>query len=128
MRSHRAGDYLATLTDKCKFVKFPKIVFKPSLSSHRTFFSFVKRSLCSPNVLSEFWIFSKLPPLFHLTFDLKYLPLDPLKPDFSIVISIQYKPRIAVAIIVVDEDDMQWVKNKRKLPCIGKPVPWKFSF
>ena len=30
--------------------------------------------------------------------------------------------------LVVDEDDLKWVKNKRKLPCIGKPLSWKFSF
>ena len=30
---------------------------------------------------------------------------NPLKPEFAIVISIHYKPRIAVAIL-----DMQWMK------------------
>ena len=53
--------------------------------------------------------------------------LNPLKPEFTIVIFIHYKPRIAVAI-VVDKYDLMWVKNSRKLSCIGKPVLWKFSF
>ena len=30
--------------------------------------------------------------------------------------------------LVVDEDDLMWFKNWRKLPCIGKPFSWKFSF
>ena len=30
--------------------------------------------------------------------------------------------------LVVNEDDFMWFKNYRKLPCIGKPVSWKFSF
>ena len=28
--------------------------------------------------------------------------------------------------LVVDEDDLKWFKNYRKLPCIGKSVGWKF--
>ena len=30
--------------------------------------------------------------------------------------------------LVVDEDDLKWVKNLRKLPYVGEPVSWKFSF
>ena len=30
--------------------------------------------------------------------------------------------------LIVDEDELKWVKNWRNLPCIGKPVSWKFSF
>ena len=57
--------------------------------------------------------------------------INPFKPEFTIVIFIHYKPRIAVVILdlyVVDEDDLMWFKKWRKLPWIGKPVSWKFSF
>ena len=30
--------------------------------------------------------------------------------------------------LVVDIDDLKWVKTLWKLQCIGKPVSWKFSF
>ena len=30
--------------------------------------------------------------------------------------------------LVVDEDDLMWFKNLRKLPCIGEPVSWEFLF
>ena len=50
-----------------------------------------------------------------------------LKLEFTIVIFIKYKPRIAAAILDLDEDDLMWFKNWRKLPCIGKPVSWKIS-
>ena len=36
--------------------------------------------------------------------------LNPFKLEFTIVIFIHYKPRIAVAI-VVDEDDFMWFEN-----------------
>ena len=36
--------------------------------------------------------------------------VNPFKPEFTIVIFIYYKPRIAVAL-VVDEDDLKWVKK-----------------
>ena len=36
--------------------------------------------------------------------------VNPFKPEFTMVIFIHYKPRIAV-----DEDDLKWVKNYRKL-------------
>ena len=44
------------------------------------------------------------------------LLFNPFKPEFTIVIVIHYKPRIAVAIFdlyffLVDEDDLMWVKN-----------------
>ena len=29
---------------------------------------------------------------------------------------------------IVDEDDSIWVKNQRKLSCIGKSVSWEFLF
>ena len=35
--------------------------------------------------------------------------LNPFRPEFTIVIFIHYKPRIAVAIL--DEDDLMWVRN-----------------
>ena len=54
--------------------------------------------------------------------------VNPFKPEFTIVIFIHYKPQIAVAILVVDEDDLQWVKDSRKLPRIGNRFSWKFSF
>ena len=42
--------------------------------------------------------------------------LNPFKPEFSIVIFIHYKPRIAVAFwLVVDEDDLKWVANVKKI-------------
>ena len=47
-----------------------------------------------------------------------------LKPDsFHFIYFINYKPRI-----VVDKNDLMWFENLKKLPCIGKPVSWKFSF
>ena len=55
--------------------------------------------------------------------------LYPFRPEFTIIIFINYKPLIAVAIL-----DLQWVKmigcglKIRKLSCIGEPVSWKFSF
>ena len=57
-------------------------------------------------------------------------PLTLFKPEFTFVIFIHYKPRIAVAILdlQVDEDDWKWVKNLRKLPWIGKTHSWKFPF
>ena len=33
--------------------------------------------------------------------------INPLKPEFTIVISIHYKPLIAIAILVVDGDDLK---------------------
>ena len=30
--------------------------------------------------------------------------------------------------LVVDEDDLMLFKNQGKLPCIGKPLSWEFSF
>ena len=30
--------------------------------------------------------------------------------------------------LVVNEDDLMWIKNVRKLPCISKPASKKFSF
>ena len=33
-----------------------------------------------------------------------------------------------ISRLVVEEDDLMWFKNQRKLPCIGKPVLWEFSF
>ena len=55
--------------------------------------------------------------------------LNPLKPEFTIVISIHYKPRIAVAIL-----DLYWMKMtlsgwqmKRELVII-RNAPWKFLF
>ena len=62
---------------------------------------------------------------------------NPFNPEFTMVIFIHYKSRIAVAILdmqwmkmtfAVDKDDLMWFKNYRKLPCIGKPVSCKFSF
>ena len=40
----------------------------------------------------------------------------PFKVEFTIVIFIHYKPRIAVAIpdFVMDEDDLKWVKIEEK--------------
>ena len=54
--------------------------------------------------------------------------INPFKPAFTIVIFIHYKSRIAAAIRSLDKDDLMWCKIERKLPCIGKPVSWKFSF
>ena len=56
--------------------------------------------------------------------------VNPFKPEFTIVIFIHYKPRIAVGIsrLVVDEDELTRFKNYRKMSCIGKPVSWEFSF
>ena len=48
--------------------------------------------------------------------------INPFKPEFFIVIFIHYKPRIAVAILDLDEDDLMWLKNERKSPCFGQPV------
>ena len=39
--------------------------------------------------------------------------VNPFNPELIIVIFIHYKPRIAVAI-VVDEDDLKWVEKYRK--------------
>ena len=41
------------------------------------------------------------------------LEINPFKPAFTIVIFIHYKPRIAVAIPTLDEDDVKLVKNLR---------------
>ena len=40
----------------------------------------------------------------------------PFEPEFTIVVFIHYKPRIPR--LVVDEDDLMWLKNKGKLSCI----------
>ena len=33
-----------------------------------------------------------------------------------------------ISQLVVYKDDLMWVKNLKKLPCIGKRVSWKYSF
>ena len=52
--------------------------------------------------------------------------INPSKPEFTIVIFIHYKPRIAAAILVVDKDDLTWVNIFRKLPCFGKSFIYIF--
>ena len=54
----------------------------------------------------------------------------PFKPEFTIVIFIHYKPRIAVAILDLLWMTMIWcgLKIKENYHNIGKPVWWKFSF
>ena len=43
------------------------------------------------------------------------LVFNPVKPQFTIVILIHYKQRIAVAIrLVVDEDDLEWGAIEKK--------------
>ena len=49
--------------------------------------------------------------------------LNLFEPEFTIVANCCRNSRL-----VVDEDDLMWFKNLRKLPRIGKPVSWKFSF
>ena len=41
--------------------------------------------------------------------------LNPFKPEFTILISIHYKPRL-----VVDKDDLKWVVNEKKLSLLLK--------
>ena len=41
-------------------------------------------------------------------------------PEFAIVIFIHYKPRIAVAILAVDEDDLKWVANEKNMLSLSK--------
>ena len=47
--------------------------------------------------------------------------INPFKPEFTIVIFIHYKPRLAV-----DEDDLKWALNGKTIVII-KTVPWTFS-
>ena len=53
---------------------------------------------------------------------------NPFKPEFTIVIFIQYKPWIAAAIVDLYWMKMIWSgwKSEEKFPCIGKPVSWNF--
>ena len=37
--------------------------------------------------------------------------VNPFKPEFTIVIFIHYKPRIAVAILDLQWDELMWFKN-----------------
>ena len=41
--------------------------------------------------------------------------INPFKPEFTILIFIHYKPRIAIAILwlVVDEDDLKWMAKEK---------------
>ena len=39
---------------------------------------------------------------------------NPFKPEFTIVIFNHYKPRIVLAILDLDEDDLMWFKNLKK--------------
>ena len=54
--------------------------------------------------------------IFHILGDMIYIVklsslFNPFKAEFAIVIFIHYKPRIAIAILVVDEDDSMWFIN-----------------
>ena len=54
---------------------------------------------------------------------------NPFKPEFTIVIFIHYKPRIAVAILDLQWMKMIWCGLKIKENCheIGQPASWKLS-
>ena len=56
--------------------------------------------------------------------------INPFKPEFTIVIfsPLQAANCFRNSRLVVDEADLKRVKNSRKLPCISKPLSWKFSF
>ena len=49
------------------------------------------------------------------------------KPEFTIVIFIHYKSRIAFAI-VVNEDDLKWVTNDKKRLLLLKQLSKRKSF
>ena len=51
-------------------------------------------------------------PMFHAVIAVNLYHFNPFKPEFTIVIFIHYKPRIAVAILDVDE--MIWSEWKIK--------------
>ena len=52
------------------------------------------------------------------------LSFNPFKSEFTIVISIHYKPRIAIAILdVVDENDLEVGVELKKYSVIFKTVP-----
>ena len=51
--------------------------------------------------------------------------VNPFNPEFTVVIYIHYKPRIAVAI-PVDEDDLKLGGRWKKYIVIIKALPWKF--
>ena len=44
--------------------------------------------------------------------------LNSFKPEFTIVIFIHYKPRIAVAILAVDQDQLNCAANGNKIVVI----------
>ena len=43
--------------------------------------------------------------------------LNQFKPEFTFAIFIHYKPRIALRIsrLIVDEDDLKWLRNEKKI-------------
>ena len=91
-----------------------------------------------PKILQQLYIATLSPYLWWLilgyiscVFSLQWnTSVSPFRPEFTIVIFIHYKPWIADAILDLQGMKMTgsgW-KNWKKLPCIGKPVSWKFSF
>ena len=53
---------------------------------------------------------------------------NPLKPEFTIVVFIHYKPRIANrnSQLVVDKDDLKWVANDKKILLLCKQFQENF--
>ena len=80
---------------------------------------------------------STVPGTISFDFEIyKRSRFNPFRPDITIVIFINIDHLQTLQVEncgsnsrpVVDEDDLMWFKNYRKLSCIGKPVSWKFSF
>ena len=74
---------------------------------------------------TSFTMISNQKKFFGLSVCIKIFErFNPLKPKFTIVISIHYKAAnfCCNSRLVVDEDDLMWFKNSSKFPCIGKPV------
>ena len=96
----------------------PMSLFCKLLSNHRFF-------TC---VLRPFGMFVLGPGVVNINCD-RWCYVNPFSLEFTIVIFIHYKPRIAVAILALQWMTMtKWVTNGKNILLFLQTVSWKFSF